>query len=105
MDKKVAKFGGTEIEKYKFHQHKSHFSIKNIDINKLIISNQFSFCKKDFKYCVDYKQSKKVRPLRIFLPRITVYSGKNHNISTYPFLFIIRRFECYYTHCQETALN
>ena len=25
------------------------------------------------------------------------YSGKNHNISTYPFLFIIRRFECYYT--------
>ena len=33
------------------------------------------------------------------------YSSKNHNISTYPFLFIIRRFECYYTHCQETALN
>ena len=32
-------------------------------------------------------------------------SGTNHNISTYPFLFIIRRFECYYTHCQETALN
>ena len=33
------------------------------------------------------------------------YSGKNHNISTYSFLFIIQRFECYYTHCQETALN
>ena len=33
------------------------------------------------------------------------YSGKIHNISTYPFLFIIRRFEWYYTHCQETALN
>ena len=32
-------------------------------------------------------------------------SGKNRNISTYSFLFIIRRFECYYTHCQETALN
>ena len=31
--------------------------------------------------------------------------GKNHNISTDPFLFIIRRFECCYTHCQETALN
>ena len=25
------------------------------------------------------------------------YSGKTHNISTYPFLFIIRRFQCYYT--------
>ena len=33
------------------------------------------------------------------------YSGKTHNISTYPFLFIIRRFECYYTHCQEIALT
>ena len=31
--------------------------------------------------------------------------GKNHNILTYPFLFIIRLFECYYTNCQETALN
>ena len=30
---------------------------------------------------------------------------KNQNISTYPFLFIILRFECYYTHSQETALN
>ena len=35
----------------------------------------------------------------------TVKQRKNHNISTYPFLFDIRRFECYYTHCQETALN
>ena len=33
------------------------------------------------------------------------YSGKNHNISIYQFLFIIRHFECYCTHCQETALN
>ena len=32
-------------------------------------------------------------------------SGKNYNISTNSFLFIIRRFECYCTHCQETALN
>ena len=33
------------------------------------------------------------------------YSGKNHNISTYSILFIIRRFAFYYSHCQETALN
>ena len=33
------------------------------------------------------------------------YAGKNYNISTYQFLFIIGRFKCYYTHFQETALN
>ena len=31
--------------------------------------------------------------------------GKNHNILTNLFLFIIQRFECCYTHHQETALN
>ena len=41
---------------------------------------------------------------KVFL-RIFNCSAKNHIISTYPFLFIIRRFECYYTHCQETTLN
>ena len=34
-----------------------------------------------------------------------VFVCKNYNISTNSFLFIIRRFECYCTHCQETALN
>ena len=26
-------------------------------------------------------------------------------LTHYPFLLIIRRFDCYYTHCQETTLN
>ena len=30
MDKKIIKFDDTEIEKYKFHQHKSTFLIGNI---------------------------------------------------------------------------
>ena len=39
MDKKTIKFNNTEIEKYKFHQHKSPFSIDNIDINKIVVSD------------------------------------------------------------------
>ena len=30
MDKKIIKSGDTEIEKHKFHQHKSPISIKKI---------------------------------------------------------------------------
>ena len=32
MDKKVIKFGDTEIEKHKFRQHKSPISINSVDI-------------------------------------------------------------------------
>ena len=43
MDKKFIKFDDGEIEKYKFHQHKNPFSINNIDINKIVVSNKVSF--------------------------------------------------------------
>ena len=34
MDKEIVKLDYTEIEKYKFHQHKIPFLIDNIDISK-----------------------------------------------------------------------
>ena len=46
INKKIIKFHDTEIEKYKFHQHKSLISIDKIDINEMVVS----FAKKDFKY-------------------------------------------------------
>ena len=56
MDNKTIKFDDTEIEEYKFHQHKFPISINNIDINKIVISNKLPFDKKNFKYFL------KVRP-------------------------------------------
>ena len=47
-------------KKHKFHQHKSPTSIKNIDINKIVVSNKFSFGEKDFKYFISYKDAKKI---------------------------------------------
>ena len=49
MNKKIIRFDDTEIEKHKFHQHKSSFLIDNIDINNTVVSNKVSFGKKDFK--------------------------------------------------------
>ena len=43
MDKKVIKFGDTEIEKHEFHQRKSPILINNIDIVKIVASNKVSF--------------------------------------------------------------
>ena len=57
MDKKIIKFGYTEIEKQKFLQHKSLISINNVHINKIVVSNKVSFRKKGFKYFVAYKDA------------------------------------------------
>ena len=73
MDKKNIKVDDTEIEKYKFHQHKRPILIDNIAINKVVVSNKISSGKNGFKYFIGYKDAKKIRPLCIFLPKISAY--------------------------------
>ena len=66
MDKQIIKFDDTETEEYKFHQNKCPISIKNIEINKIVVSNKLPIDKQDFKYFIGYKDSDKIRPLCIF---------------------------------------
>ena len=53
MDKNI-KFDDTEIEKYNFLQNKSPILIGNVDINKIVVSNEVFFGKKDFQFVIDY---------------------------------------------------
>ena len=39
MEKTVIKLGDIKVQKPKFHEHKAPISIKNIDINKIVVSN------------------------------------------------------------------
>ena len=39
MEKTIKNFLDIEVNKPKFHQHERHISTKNIDINKIIVSN------------------------------------------------------------------
>ena len=43
MDKNIVKFEETEIEEFKFHHYKSPILINDIDINEIIVSNEFPF--------------------------------------------------------------
>ena len=61
-----------EIKKYKFHQHKSSILINNTYINKIVVSNKVPF-NKDLKYFIGYKDAKKIRPLCIFLLKMSAY--------------------------------
>ena len=55
-------FGDIQIEKQKFHQHKRPISMKNIDVNKIVVSNKVSFGKKRLKYFIGYEGTKNSRP-------------------------------------------
>ena len=70
---KIITFADIEIQKQKFHQHNGPISIKNIDINKIVVPNKVSFGKKGFKYFIGYKDTKKIKPLCIFLPKMSAY--------------------------------
>ena len=86
MKKTIIKFSDIEIEKQKFHQHKRAISIKNIDINKIVLSNKVSFGKKGFEYFIGYKDVKKSRPLCIFLPKMGAYKRDFHETKSMYFL-------------------
>ena len=45
----------------------------DIDINEIVISNKIPFGKQDFKYFIGYKDNKKIRPLCILFPEMSIY--------------------------------
>ena len=45
----------------------------NIDAHKIVASNKMSFGKNGFEYFIGYKDAKKIRPLCIFLPKMSAY--------------------------------
>ena len=67
--KQIIRFGNIEIEKQKFHQDKSTILIENIDVNKIIVSNKFSFGEKGFKCSVNNKDAKKLDLYAYFFQR------------------------------------
>ena len=52
--------GDIEMEQQKFHQHKRPISIKNIDINKIIVSKKYLLVKQDLNISLDAKILKKL---------------------------------------------
>ena len=47
-----------------------------IDINKMIVSNEFPLGKEDFNYFIGYKDSEEIRLLCTFHPQMTMYKKK-----------------------------
>ena len=58
MEKTIIKFGDIEIQKQTFHQHKGPVSIKNVDTDKIVVSNKVPFGKKGFEYFIGDKDAR-----------------------------------------------
>ena len=73
MGKEIITFGKIEVEKHEFYWHKSPVSIHDVDVSKILASNEVGFDKKGFKYFIGYKGGKKVRTLCVMLPKMSAY--------------------------------
>ena len=74
MGKEILTFGNIEIEKSKFYRSKTPIFLKDVDIEKVLVSNKISFGEKNYKYFIGYLYNdNKVKPLHIMLPKTSAY--------------------------------
>ena len=74
MGKKNLTFVYIEIEKNKFYHNKTLISLKDINIQKILVSNNISFGEKNYRYFIGYLyKDHKVKPLHIMLPKTSAY--------------------------------
>ena len=52
MGKEILTFGNIEIEKNKFYRHKTPIFLKDVDIDKVLVSNKISFSEKTINTCI-----------------------------------------------------
>ena len=67
-------FGDIEIEKNKFYCYKSPALQREVDIEKVFLSNKISFGEIKYKYIIVYLyNNNRVKPLHIMLPKTIAY--------------------------------
>ena len=58
----------------KFYCHKTPILLRDVDIEKVFVSNKIPLCKKNYKYFTGYLyDNHTVKPLHIMLPKINAY--------------------------------
>ena len=94
-------FQDKKINKKDFYNNKKQFNIKDIDINKILISKPESYGKKNAKkYIIGYNDDV-IRPIRIFLPQMIGYVKFFDDNKTMSFLADDKEFLKEYTKLRE----
>ena len=86
MEETSINFGDIGTEEQKSHQYKKSISIKDIDINNKVVSNKVYFGKNGFKYFISYKDAKKIKPICVFLSKMSAYRKILMKLNIYFFI-------------------
>ena len=74
MSKKILAFGILKLKKINFTTIEVLFFKKDVDIEKVVVSNKKSSGEKNYKYFIGYLHNDyKVKPLHIMLPKTNAY--------------------------------
>ena len=74
MGKEILNFSDIEIGKNKFYHHESPILFKDLDIERVLVSNKISLGEKNCKYFIDYLYNdQKVKQLHIMLSKTSTY--------------------------------
>ena len=86
MSRKNLNFGDTKIKKSDFYKSKKVIKIDDIDVNKILVSEEKPYgTKNSFKYFIGYNDNDVIRPLCIKLPQMTGYVRKFEGNTTMSF--------------------
>lgn len=86
MGKLFIKYGDAKIEKRKFLFFKSPIGVADENIDKIVISDELSCTKNDFKYFVSYEKNEEVTPFSVLLPKMSGYVENVDDAKTMCFL-------------------
>ena len=77
------------MKKNKFYRHKIPVPLRDVDIEKVLVSNKIPFGEKNYKYFIGYLYNDdKVKPLNKIIPKTSAYV-KSYDRQTKSIHFLI----------------
>ena len=74
IGKEISTFGDIGIEKNKFYSHRTPVPLRDVNTEKVLVSNNIPFGEINYKYSVGYfYNDHEVKPLHIMLPKTSAY--------------------------------
>ena len=79
MAKEFLKFGYTEFGKRRLHSSKNPIHVSDVNIERIVICDEFPCTKKSSKYLIVYKNNEEVTTLCVLFPKLSGYLKKAEN--------------------------
>ena len=73
MSKKTLKFGKIRVGKIEFHKSKQRVDLDLVNVDQILVSDNFKHIDDGCKYFIGYKEGEIVKPLCIILPHMSGY--------------------------------